>query len=361
VQVLYERCAAVDVGKGLTAVAVRLLECGLGAVSSRRPTSTARAMVEVLIDGERRPAVLAGLTEEGMRAKIADLTRALKGRFSGHHALMCQLQLEHLDHVEDMIAKLDAQVEQMMAPFRPQRELLTSIPGIGAQASAGIVTEIGADRGDWLPTPPQQPASWTGLCPGNHESAAKRHRRKGNQHLQPWLVECAWAAVRTDGYLRSFYRRQVREFGGYHQPTCQKERNHRGGAQTDHPHLARADHRQPLSRSRRRLLHPVASTPRSKPAASSPNSKPRETPSPSNPSSNHTNTRHQNTTRLRRVASPAVVTSIHVPAHHKGHQSGRATSTYIQHGCSQNEPRDGADLRCSQGIHSFWVRSTFIG
>ena len=34
-------------------------------------------------------------------------------------------------------------------------------------------------------------ASWTGLCPGNHESAGKRkHGRphKGNQHIKPILV-----------------------------------------------------------------------------------------------------------------------------------------------------------------------------
>ncbi|WP_350222812.1 transposase, partial [Mycobacterium tuberculosis] len=54
-----------------------------------------------------------------------------------------------------------------------------------------------------------------GCARGNHESAGKRHhgaRRTGNQHLQPVLVECAWAAVRTDGYLREYYRRQVRKF-----------------------------------------------------------------------------------------------------------------------------------------------------
>ena len=87
------------------------------------------------------------------------------------------------------------------------------------------MSEIGADPGSWFPTP-EQLASWTGRCPGNHESAGKRHhgkRRKGNQHLQPWLVECAWAAVRTDGYLRSFYRRQVRKFGGFGSPLAKKK------------------------------------------------------------------------------------------------------------------------------------------
>ena len=30
-------------------------------------------------------------------------------------------------------------------------------------------------------------------------------RRKGNEHLQSTLVECAWAAVRHDGYLSVGY------------------------------------------------------------------------------------------------------------------------------------------------------------
>jgi transposase len=100
-----------------------------------------------------------------------------------------------------------------------------SIPGFGVRAFAAIVSEIGADPAAWFPSA-EQLASWAGLCPGNHESAGKRRhgrRRKGNQHLQPVLVECAWAAVRTDGYLREFYRRQVRKFGGFRSPAAKQK------------------------------------------------------------------------------------------------------------------------------------------
>jgi transposase len=44
------------------------------------------------------------------------------------------------------------------------------------------------------------------MCPANHESAGRRRqgrRRKGNEHLQSLLVECAWAATRHDGYLKA--------------------------------------------------------------------------------------------------------------------------------------------------------------
>jgi transposase len=66
--------------------------------------------------------VLADLALGKMRAKIGDLELALEGRFDDHHALMCQLHLDHIGHLDNMIAKLDAQVEAMMAPFRAERD-----------------------------------------------------------------------------------------------------------------------------------------------------------------------------------------------------------------------------------------------
>ena len=68
--------------------------------------------------------------------------------------------------------------------------------------------------------------SGTGLCPGNHEPAGKRRsgkRRKGNPHLQSLLVECAWSAVRQDGYLKSLYHRHVMKWGGYRSQAAKKK------------------------------------------------------------------------------------------------------------------------------------------
>jgi len=197
----------------------------IDSVASSIATKSGLAMIEALIDGERRPAVLADLALGKMRAKIPDLTLALEGRFGDHHALMCRLHLDHISHLDAMITKLDAQVEAMMAPFRAERDLLTTIPGIGPLAAAAIISEIGTDMAGFFPDAAHL-ASWAGICPGNHESAGKRRpgrRRHGNQHLQPVLVESAWAAVRHDGYLRSLYHRHVMKWGGYRSPTAKKK------------------------------------------------------------------------------------------------------------------------------------------
>ena len=213
-------------------------------------------MIEALIDGERRGPVLADLAKGKMRSKIPDLSMALDGRFGDHHALMCRLHLDHIDHLEAMITRLDDQIEAMMEPFRAQRDLLTTIPGIGPLAAAAVISEIGADVREFFPDAAHL-ASWTGLCPGNHESAGKRRsgrRRHGNEHLQSLLVECAWAAVRHEGYLKSLYHRHVMKWGGYRSQTAE-ESHHRGRPRPDRHHLARPGHRQTLRRTRRRLLH----------------------------------------------------------------------------------------------------------
>jgi len=197
----------------------------IDSVASSIATKSGRLMIEALIDGERRGQVLADLAIGKMRAKIPDLSMALEGRFGEHHAMLCRLHLDHIDHLEAMIAQLDGRIEAMMEPFRAARELLVSIPGIAAVSAAAVIAEISPAPREYFPTAGQL-ASWTGICPGNHESAGKRHsgkRRHGNTHLQPVLVEIAWAAIRHDGYLRSLFHRHVIRNGGYRSKTARNK------------------------------------------------------------------------------------------------------------------------------------------
>jgi len=192
-------------------------------VASSIATKSGRAMTEALIDGERRGTVPAELAKGKMRSKIADLSIALEGRFGEHHAMLCRLHLDHIDHLQAMIAELDARIEAMMQPFRAARDLLVTIPGIGPPPAAAVISEIGPAPREYFPAAGQL-ASWAGLCPGNHESAGKRHsgrRRHGNTYLQPVLAVIAWAAIRHPGYLKSLYRRHVMRNGSYRSKTAQ--------------------------------------------------------------------------------------------------------------------------------------------
>jgi transposase len=114
-----------------------------------------------------------------------------------------------------MEARLDGEVDRLMAPFGDTTTHLLSIPGVGKRVAGVIVAEIGVDMSRF-PTD-QHLASWAGLCPGHHESAGKRRSgkaRKGNPALRTAICEAAWAASHgKDGYLPPRFRRFKRRFG----------------------------------------------------------------------------------------------------------------------------------------------------
>lgn len=185
---------------------------------------SSRDMIEALIDGERRGMVLAGLARGTLRQKIPDLSMALTGRFNDHHALMCKLHLRHVDELTELIDTVEQQIEVMLVPFRPERDLLMTIPGIGRTAAAVIISEIGADM-SFFPDADHL-ASWAGLCPANNESGGRRRSagtRHGNQHLANVLVECAWSCSRTKTRPGAQFHRLVRRFGGHRNPRAKKK------------------------------------------------------------------------------------------------------------------------------------------
>jgi transposase len=174
-----------------------------------------RQMLEALIAGERDPGVLAEMARARMRSKIGVLREALVGRFNDHHALLLRMHLDHIDELTAMEARLDGEVDRLMAPFAEAATRLLSIPGVGKRVAEAVVAEAGIDMSRF-PTD-KQLASWAGLCPGHHESAGKRRSgkaRKGNPALRSALCEAAWAASHgKDGYLPAQFRRFKRRFG----------------------------------------------------------------------------------------------------------------------------------------------------
>lgn len=174
-----------------------------------------RNMLEALIAGERDPEVLAEMALTRMRPKIGTLREALVGRFDDHHAFLLRMHLDHVDELSSIEARLDSQVDELMAPFAEAATRLLTIPGVGKRVAEVIVAEIGVDMSRF-PTD-KHLASWVGLCPGHHESAGKRRSgkaRKGNPALRAAMCEAAWAASHgKDTYLAAQYRRFKRKFG----------------------------------------------------------------------------------------------------------------------------------------------------
>lgn len=176
----------------------------LSAVASNHMGVSGRAMIAALCAGERDPQVLAELARGRLRDKHDQLTKALVGRFGEHHARQLRTMLGVVDDLEEVIGRLDAQVDTAMEPFACQRELLCTIPGVARRTAEVMIAEIGPDM-SVFPTAGHL-ASWAGLCPGANESGGKRRSartRKADPWLRRALIQSAWAAARTRSRLGS--------------------------------------------------------------------------------------------------------------------------------------------------------------
>jgi transposase len=195
----------------------------LDSVASHVMGVSGRAMLRALVAGERDPKVLAEMAKGKLRKKIPDLQRALRGRFSDHHALLIGMSLDHIEHLEATMARLDDQIDAVFAantneagiPFARARDHLDTIPGVAKQAAEAILAEIGVDMSRF-PTAGHL-ASWAGVAPGNNITGGKRgsgRTTKGDIWLGEILNQYAWAAARTrDTYLSAQYWRLTRRIG----------------------------------------------------------------------------------------------------------------------------------------------------
>jgi transposase len=190
----------------------------LDSVVSELTGKSATLMIEGLIDGERRGQVLADLAIGRMRTagKLADLSRALTGRFTEHHALLCRLHRDRITLFNAAVDDLERKITARAAPCQRELELLKSIDGFGDAVAWTWLAEIGPAPHEYFASH-QKLASWATLCPGNYMSAGKRkHGRTGTAgtYIKPMLVQAAWAAIRHEGRLQARYHKLVRRFGG---------------------------------------------------------------------------------------------------------------------------------------------------
>lgn len=131
----------------------------LSAVASDILGVSGRAMLEALIAGDRDPAALAELAKRRLRSRIPQLTEALRGRFTTHHAFLARVHLDLIDGHTAAIAQLTERIEATIQPFHGFRTLICAIPGIGVLTADVIVAETGADM-TCFPTTPTCRGHW---------------------------------------------------------------------------------------------------------------------------------------------------------------------------------------------------------
>lgn len=175
---------------------------------------TGRNLMQLLIKGE--PLQLSDIescVRGKLRGKETELFRSIQGFFTEHHRFVLKTILETISRLENQIVALDRQICSAMSEYKPLLDRMKKAAGISDVSSCDILAEIGPTL-DTFPTD-RALVSWSGLCPGNNESAGKRksgrsHVRK--HHLKTIMIEVAWAAIKKKGsyFKDKYYRLKAR-------------------------------------------------------------------------------------------------------------------------------------------------------
>jgi transposase len=215
----------------------------LAAVATDIMGVSGRAILAALVTGRAAPATMAELAKGRMRTKLPRLEQALTGLMRDHHRRLLTLQLAHIDFVDEQIDAVSIEIVCSLMELEPSgavtppsaraeavgevtdtvvpREadsplsfaqavtVLDTIPGVDQRGAERLVAEWGTDMSRFGTA--SRLSAWTGVAPGNDESAGKRRAgktRRGNRTLRTGLTQLAHAAARTKGtYLSALYQR----------------------------------------------------------------------------------------------------------------------------------------------------------
>lgn len=137
---------------------------------------------------------------------IADMN----GVLSDLQIRMIKELLRHVEELDAHISSLDREVERFMTVDEATAcRMIEDVPGIGTSSAQVVISVIGTDMSRF-PTD-KHISKWSGLCPGNNESANKRRSgktTKGNKLLKTTLITCAHSAVKVkDSFFSAQFAR----------------------------------------------------------------------------------------------------------------------------------------------------------
>lgn len=145
----------------------------LGTVISDVFGVSGRNLLQRLVD---QGYVDAGDVDECVKGSIKKIkpqvTDSLFGTMTVHQIKLIKDCWEHIEYLEKSIARLEAEIQEHLAPYRTEYELLQTIPGVSEVTAAVLVAEIGVDMNQFPSA--EHLSSWAGVAPGNHESAGKK-------------------------------------------------------------------------------------------------------------------------------------------------------------------------------------------
>lgn len=171
-------------------------------ITGKSSRNIIKALVGEGINEENVDALLFG----SLREKRNDILKYCDGYLSLLQRKLLRAIVDHIDDMTRRIADVDNMINGQMREYEEAIKRLEEIPGIARRSAQVILAEIGTDMSRF-PTAGHL-AAWSGLAPGNNESAGKRksgRTRKGNITLKTTLIQSAKTAKAKKG---SFFKAQ---------------------------------------------------------------------------------------------------------------------------------------------------------
>jgi len=172
---------------------------------------TGRNLMKLLVDGpsqislEQIEACLRGK----LKGKRDELFHSIQGFFTDHHRYLLSSLTRTIAGLEKEIEAINDRLRKVMQTREPLLHKLMEVAGVSEVSARAILAEIGPTMDPFRNSAAL--CSWSGLCPGNNESAGKRHSGRSpvrKHHLKTIMIEVAWAAIKVkDSYYRDKYYR----------------------------------------------------------------------------------------------------------------------------------------------------------
>lgn len=148
----------------------------LSSVLSNIDGTVGTKIINSLIEGNTNINELMKFYHGKIKTSKEEFRLALEGNICKHHRFMLQMHKDSIAEKEKLIARLDAEIDELVKQYQIEISLLQTIPGIAKDSAISIISEIGVDMSKF----PNEHhiSSWAGMSPGNNESGGKKKMQK---------------------------------------------------------------------------------------------------------------------------------------------------------------------------------------
>ena len=168
-------------------------------------------------DEEFNAAHCVSLLQRSLKKKAELVLESIEGfSITDEQKQRIKIIREHYDKIEELIGKVDSCVNEMVAKYDGEINLLCTIPGIDRRIAITIISELGTKMNQFGSS--KRLCAWAGLTPGNNASAGKKKSvriSRAGVYLKPALVQAAHAAVKdkANPYYALKYERIAKRRG----------------------------------------------------------------------------------------------------------------------------------------------------